>query len=75
MILTPDDFDHASINNAATRRFMSLIEFAHGGKEYDDKYPEGIPTRIEIELSNGKSLDSHLVMFPSGHSKNKTADL
>jgi len=25
---------------------MALTEFEHGGKEYDDKYPEGIPSRV-----------------------------
>ena len=54
---------------------MKLTEFAHGGKEYDDKYPEGIPTRIEIELADGRKLDSQFIMFPSGHSKNQSANL
>ena len=34
---------------------MEKCEFEHGGKEYDDKYPEGIPTSIQIELQ-GKKL-------------------
>lgn len=27
---------------------MDKIEFIHGGKEYDDRYPDGIPTRVNI---------------------------
>lgn len=33
---------------------MSLIKFEHGGPTYDAKYPEGIPSSIDITLS-GKS--------------------
>lgn len=54
---------------------MTKASFAHGGKEYDDKYPEGIPTSVKITLSNNKVLDSELIMFPSGHARNETADL
>jgi 2-methylcitrate dehydratase len=42
---------------------------------YDDKYPEGIPTSVQITLSSGKVLDSKLVMFPSGHARNSSANL
>ena len=54
---------------------MSKISFVHGGKDYDDKYPEGIPTKLDIALNNGNQFSSGLVMFPSGHSKNTTSDL
>lgn len=54
---------------------MGLTEFEHGGKEYDDKYPEGIPTRVQILLKDGKNLDSQFVMFPSGHARNTHCDL
>jgi 2-methylcitrate dehydratase len=49
---------------------IDKTEFEHGGKEYDSKYPEGIPTSIQITLTNGQVLDSKFVMFPSGHAKN-----
>jgi len=29
---------------------MEKTAFSHGGKEYDSKYPEGIPTSIDIEV-------------------------
>jgi 2-methylcitrate dehydratase len=54
---------------------MDKINFTHGGKEYDDKYPEGIPTSVKITLKSGEVLDSSLIMFPSGHAGNKECDL
>lgn len=27
---------------------MAKIQFEHGGAEYDEKYPQGIPTSVEI---------------------------
>lgn len=41
----------------------------HGGAEYDTKYPEGIPTSMEVTTKQGKTLDSGLVMFPGGHAR------
>lgn len=54
---------------------MAKCTFTHGGKSYDDKYPEGIPTSISITLKGGKKYDSGFIMFPSGHSRNKPANL
>ena len=48
---------------------MSKIEFSHGGVEYDSKYPEGIPTSMQIHTKSGQVLDSGLVMFPGGHAR------
>lgn len=39
---------------------MEKTGFTHGGKEYDEKYPEGIPTSVKITLKGGKVLDSSL---------------
>ncbi len=49
---------------------MEKIEFVHGGAEYDSKYPDGIPTRVQIMLQNGKEIDSGMVMYPGGHARN-----
>jgi 2-methylcitrate dehydratase len=54
---------------------MDKIEFEHGGKEYDDKYPDGIPTSIDIQTRDGRSLNSGLVMYPGGHARNSTVNL
>ena len=75
-MLTPQDFavDETAVFNPLTRRIMDLIEFKHGGPEYDAKYPEGIPTSVQI-LFGDTLFDSGLVMFPAGHSRNTTANL
>ena len=54
---------------------MEKCSFTHGGKSYDEKYPEGIPTSISVTFKGNKKYDSGFVMFPSGHSRNSTANL
>jgi len=54
---------------------MTKIEFAHGGPEYDRGYPDGIPTSLIITTQSGQSYDSGLIMYPSGHARNNTANL
>jgi len=74
-MLEPKDYSYKAVFDEKTRSLMNKTSFSHGGKEYDDKYPEGIPTSVKITLKGGKVLDSGFVMFPSGHAGNKTADL
>merc|ERR1712178_189126 len=54
---------------------MSKITFEHGGADYDVKYPDGIPTSIDITVKGGKKISSGLVMYPSGHARNTSANL
>eukprot|EP00927_Polykrikos_kofoidii_P050291 TRINITY_DN441_c0_g1_i5.p1 TRINITY_DN441_c0_g1~~TRINITY_DN441_c0_g1_i5.p1 ORF type:complete len:543 (-),score=90.08 TRINITY_DN441_c0_g1_i5:186-1814(-) len=75
LMLTPYDYGADALNDADTRSLMALISFSHGGPEYDAKYPAGIPTSIDITLKGGKVISSGLVMYPSGHARNVTADL
>lgn len=86
LMLTPHDYSDRALFDATTRKLMSLIEFEHGGKEYDLRYPEGIPTSLVITTttttttggSNGSSntkYDSGLIMFPAGHARNTSANL
>lgn len=75
LVLLPEDYCLKAINDPVTRQLIDKIEFKHGGEVYDKKYPEGIPTKLEIKMKNNKVLDSGLIMFPSGHAKNKTANL
>ena len=75
LILTPLDYSYEALKCTDTKELMGKIKFLHGGKEYDEKYPEGIPTKVDINLQSGKNISSGLVMFPSGHSKNTTCDL
>ena len=75
LILTPYDYDRASIHNPVTRALMDKITFEHGGDEYDSRYPDGIPTSMVITDTSGNAHDSGLVMYPAGHARNTTADL
>lgn len=75
MMLSPYDYGVDALYEADTRDIMSKITFSHGGPEYDAKYPDGIPTSIDITLKSGKVISSGLVMYPSGHARNTSADL
>merc|ERR1719329_1093700 len=75
LMLSPYDYGHEALYDAETRALMQKITFSHGGKEYDDKYPDGIPTSMDITLKNGKVMSSGFVMYPSGHARNTSADL
>merc|ERR1719384_2712158 len=75
LMLSPYDYGKDALYDPATRALMAKTTFTHGGPEYDAKYPEGIPTSMDITLKNGKVLSSGFVMFPSGHARNETADL
>jgi len=75
LMLLPYDYSPNAVMDAQTRRIMNKIAFEHGGKEYDDKYPEGIPTRMEIRSKGGKTYSSDLVMFPAGHARNTKCGL
>jgi 2-methylcitrate dehydratase len=74
LMLMPEDYSHGAVFDKDTRRIMERITFTHGGAEYDSRYPEGIPTSVRMQVA-GKNLDSGMVMFPSGHSRNTAADL
>ena len=75
LMLTPYDFDLDAITNEKTRSIMDTIFFEHGGQEYDEKYPDGIPTSVHITLKGGGEHDSGLIMYPSGHARNDSCDL
>jgi 2-methylcitrate dehydratase len=75
LMLLPHDFDASALHHKVTRALMEKMTFEHGGAEYDAKYPDGIPTSIVITDSKGGTFDSGLVMYPTGHARNTTADL
>merc|ERR1712217_10437 len=75
MMLSPYDYGKDALYDPDTRKLMAKISFSHGGPEYDAKYPDGIPTSIDITMKGGKKISSGLVMYPSGHARNETADL
>lgn len=76
LMLMPYDYQVAesAIFHPVTRSLMDKIEFRHGGPEYDAKYPDGIPTSVVVETTEG-TFDSGLVMYPAGHARNTSADL
>jgi 2-methylcitrate dehydratase len=74
-MLEPADYSAEAISHPRTRSLMEKIEFAHGGPDYDARYPDGIPTSVVIEDANGMQHDSGLVMYPGGHARNTDAPL
>jgi 2-methylcitrate dehydratase len=75
LMLVPQDYDQSSLSDPLTRQTMERIEFRHGGREYDEKYPDGIPTTLEIEHEDLGRLSSGLVMYPEGHARNSSGNL
>ena len=75
LMLLPGDYNEQSLIDGLSRRIMEKIEFRHGGDEYDAKYPDGIPTSLEIEHAELGTLSSGLVMYPVGHARNPSNEL
>ena len=75
LMLVPEDYTEAALFHPLTRDFMSRIDFRHGGPEYDRRYPDGIPTSLEIDHASLGTLASGLVMYPEGHARNTSGNL
>jgi 2-methylcitrate dehydratase len=77
LMLVPDDYreDESALFHPLTRSLMQRIDFRHGGPEFDRRYPDGIPTTVEISHARLGPLSSGLVMYPSGHARNTACDL
>ena len=75
LMLVPADYNHASLMHPLTRDIMAKIEFRHGGPEYDARYPDGIPTTLEIDHTDLGLVSSGLVMYPEGHARNNSGNL
>src|SRR5207253_3034993 len=75
LMLLPHDFSSEAIHHPVTRTLMEKMTFRHGGEEYDRRYPDGIPTSIQVYDAGGAEHDSGLVMYPTGHARNTTANL
>jgi len=75
LMLMPEDFGDVALVHPVTRGLMERIDFRHGGAEYDAKYPDGIPTSVEIEHKTLGTLSSGLVMYPEGHARNASGNL
>src|SRR5262249_42764101 len=75
LILLPDDYSEACLFDPLTRSIMEKIAFGHGGPDYDAKYPDGIPTSLQIEHARLGTCSSGLVMYPEGHARNTSGHL
>jgi 2-methylcitrate dehydratase len=75
LMLMPEDFGDEALFHPVTRELMGRIDFCHGGREYDVRYPDGIPTSIEIQHRLLGMLSSGLVMYPEGHARNTSGNL
>jgi len=75
LMLTPYDYGIDAITDPGTHAMMQKISFSHGGPEYDAKYPDGIPTSMDITLTSGETISSGFLMYPPGHARNTSADL
>jgi len=75
LMLLPEDYRPSSLFDPLTRQLIDRIELVHGGPDYDAKYPDGIPTSLEIEHARLGCLSSGLVMYPAGHARNRREDL
>jgi 2-methylcitrate dehydratase len=71
LMLTPADYaeDETALFHPLTRRLMQQIDFRHGGPEFDQRYPDGIPTTVELGHAKLGPLSSGLVMYPQGHAR------
>ncbi len=69
LMLMPADYDDQSLFHPLTRSLMQRIDFRHGGAEYDARYPDGIPTTVEIDHADLGTRSSGLVMYPTGHAR------
>lgn len=77
LMLVPDDYaaDESALFHPLTRALMARIEFRHGGPEFDRKYPDGIPTVVDVDHTELGKLTSGLVMYPEGHARSTTGNL
>jgi 2-methylcitrate dehydratase len=75
LMLMPADYGDEALVHPLTRQLMRKIDFRHGGPEYDARYPDGIPTTLEIEHCTLGTLTSGLVMYPEGHARNDSGHL
>ena len=67
LILLPEDYTDEKIHNTTIRQLINITEIVHGGENYDQKYPQGIPTSVCLNHSQVGQVDSGLVMYPLGH--------
>jgi 2-methylcitrate dehydratase len=73
LMLLPDDYSDAAIRDPAIKRLIDRMVIEHGGRDYDARYPEGIPTSLVLDHAAFGRLESGLVEFPLGHARSNAA--
>jgi len=73
LMLLPDDYAAGAIADPAIARLIARIEIAHGGRDYDAMYPEGIPTSVTLDHADLGSHGGGMVTFPLGHARSDAA--
>jgi len=69
LMLLPDDYADEAIRDPAIASLIGRMTIAHGGREFDELYPEGIPTSVAIEHATFGTLGGNLVKYPLGHAR------
>jgi 2-methylcitrate dehydratase len=77
LMLAPEDYaeNETALFYPLARRIMQQIDFRHGGPDYDRRYPDGIPTTVELSHAKLGPLTSGLVMYPQGHARADAKEL
>jgi len=70
--VTLDTFDEKRFTDPALVAFTSKVKVHHDAA-LDPRYPNGIPNRITLTLSDGRTL-SEEIEFPRGHAGNPMTD-
>jgi len=73
LMLLPEDYSDEAIRDPEIARLIAAMVIEHGGREYDEKYPDGIPTSVEIDHAALGTLSSGLVRYPLGHARSDAA--
>ncbi len=75
LMLMPENYSPAALAHPLTRSLIDRMELRHGGKSFDEHYPDGIPTTLAINHAKLGHLSSGLVMYPEGHARSNTGQL
>lgn len=67
-----ETFDEPHFTDPARVAFTGKVK-VHWDKSLDSRYPTGIPNRIALTLTDGRTLEK-LVEFPRGHAGNPMTD-
>ena len=68
-MLLPADYAEEAIGSPAVKGLIDRIVIEHGGRDYDTRYPDGIPTSVAIDHGGLGTLGGGLVQYPLGHAR------